>query len=65
MWTVQNVLVSQGKACLRLRFVKVLYFALAVDDGSMFEEVEKNEDILTIGLVGEYEQYYSSLKEYS
>ena len=45
--------------------VCILYFALAVDDGSMFEEVEKNEDILTIGLVGEYEQYYSSLKEYS
>jgi hypothetical protein len=57
--------VSQGKACLRLRFVKVLYFALAVDDGSMFEEVEKKEGILTIGLVGEYEQYYVQRNMYS
>ena len=45
--------------------VCILYFALAVDDGSMFEEVEKKEGILTIGLVGEYEQYYVQRNMYS
>ena len=33
-------------------YVFFIFCGFFVDDGSMFEEVEKQEDILTIGLVG-------------